>query len=100
MSEHGYQAGAAAAILPLDAGLPLGGYLADGRESTAPNSSLSVRAVVLASGDVRVAIVVFDLLYAGAGLTSRLRELLEDRLGMPAHCVLVAVPGRSLTISM
>ncbi|GAB3799797.1 hypothetical protein GCM10028798_13350 [Humibacter antri] len=90
MSENGYEAGAAAAILPLDAGLPLGGYLADARNAAAPNSSLSVRAVVLASGGVRVAIVVFDLLYAGAGLTSRLRGLLEERLGMPAHRVLVA----------
>ena len=88
MSE--YEAGAATAILPLDAGLPLGGYLSDGRDAAEPNSSLTVRAVVLASGDVRVAIVVFDLLYAGAGLTSRLRELLETRLGMPAHRVLVA----------
>lgn len=90
MSSYGFEAGAASAILPLEAGLPLGGYLADRREAVAPNSSLSVRAVVLASGEVRVAIVVFDLLYAGAGLTSRLRDLLEERLGMPAHRVLVA----------
>jgi hypothetical protein len=89
MDTHSIFAGAAKALLPLLAGLPLGGYVMDSRDATEPNDSLEVRALAIKIDERVVVIVSFDLLYGSASITARLRELVAAAHGLDADSVLV-----------
>ena len=85
-----WRAGAAAGVLPVGAGAPLGGY----GTRTAPASGvlrpLEVGALALGSGDETVVVVALDLLSVDAGWVAALRARVAERHGLRAEAVLVA----------
>lgn len=82
-------AGCASLVLRLDSGLPLAGYVVDRREAERPNEALEVRALVISGGGGAAVIVAYDLLYASASLTAKLRDLVAGAHGVDRASVLV-----------
>lgn len=81
--------GIATVLLPLAAGLPLGGYATEDRKASHENDCLTVRALVIDSGGSTLVIVSYDLLYASVSLTNRLRAGVDADHGIPPDAILV-----------
>lgn len=83
-------AGAAAANITPEIGIPMGGYSARQGTASGVHDRLFARTVVFSDGLTKLVISVCDLVGIGAQIVSRVRQLAESEMGIPPAGVLVA----------
>ncbi|UCF62181.1 MAG: neutral/alkaline non-lysosomal ceramidase N-terminal domain-containing protein [Anaerolineaceae bacterium] len=71
-------------------GTPLEGYGARVGVSQGVHDPLYAQVLLLKSGEDQVALLSLDLLGVGLGFTHRVREAIEDAIGVPAEGILLA----------
>jgi hypothetical protein len=81
-----FRAGIAARVVTPDPLLPVSGGIGPSKPATRKEGDLTVRALVLASGDTRVAIVSTDFLGFPSALGNKARALVKD---IPAENILI-----------
>ena len=85
-----WRAGAAAGVLPVGAGAPLGGYGARTAPASGVLRPLEVAALAIAGGGDSVVVVTLDLLAVDAEWVAALRAMIAERHGLRPEVVLVA----------
>src|SRR5436190_1595972 len=76
--------GAAQVVISPAAGTPMAGYYST-RLSTGVHDDLHAKAIVLASGDQRAALVACDLVGIPPGVIEEARELIQKATGIPGE---------------
>src|ERR1041385_2425382 len=79
------QVGAAEVVISPPAGTPMAGYYAT-RLSTGVHDDLHAKAIVIASGEERVALVACDLVGIPPEVIEEARSLVQASTGIPAEC--------------
>jgi neutral ceramidase len=81
--------GAAEVVISPAAGTPMAGYYAT-RLSTGVHDDLHAKAIVIASGEQRVALVACDLVGIPPTVIEEARELIQSRTGIPGSNVMIS----------
>jgi neutral ceramidase len=83
------EVGAASRVLPIPLGTEMGGYAARTGNLSGVRDELRARVVTFVQGDVQLAVVVLELLYATRDLVSAIRHGAMASLGIPPEHVMV-----------
>src|SRR5690349_5382639 len=86
-SAQASQAGAAQVVIDPPAGAPMAGYYQT-RLSTGVHDDLHAKAIVIASGGDRVALVACDLVGIPPSVNEEARELIQREAGIPGGNVM------------
>ena len=82
------QIGRAERVITPPLGVSMAGYYHDRRADDILDD-LYARAIVVQSGEVRLALIVCDLIHLQRGFTRGVRAAIQARCGIPAECILI-----------
>jgi len=88
-SAQGLRAGAAQVTISPPTGTPMAGYY-EARLSTGVHDDLHAKAIVIASGDQRVALVACDLVGIPPAIIEKARERIQVATGIPGGNVMIS----------
>jgi len=89
ISAQGFSVGAAQVTISPPAGTPMAGYYAT-RLSTGTHDELHAKAIVIASGGQRVALVACDLVGIPPAVIEEAREMIHSATGIPGGNIMIS----------
>jgi hypothetical protein len=88
-SAQGLRVGAAEVVISPPVGTPMAGYY-NTRLSTGVHDDLHAKAIVIASGDVKVALVACDLVGIPPTVIEEARKIIQNSTGIPPEHVMIS----------